>query len=554
MKTCGASGGTLPIYRPTVSCYSSNSLPAPLCRYLRRAQASASSVHCGRPGCREATRVKAISKMGAMAFSRLAVLMACSLLALLHHHMNVVHLPKGHTSLPPSLAGLPASVPPPPPVPAERHAWPYLQLPRNVPCLELGDVEAAHRSCLARAGWHANAVPRTHSLSCPRSREHLCVERAAKIEPRCITGASVHNDEAERVNTASPPTINWHEVVLGMAVHFSVKEARLLQAAAETWMRMLSGADIVLMTDNDDPRNASDIAPRSDGHVAFHVHRCNDCRSRRCISGTASRDCDGVREGWLARRKVLHLFVAMARSFGHAHPHHNIANGERVQKLFFFKLDPDTVLVPHNVLRLLDQLHATIGPAQPYLFGMAACRVDAFPLCHAAGGAGYGLSRAAVAQLELFVAARYPAFLRKVDRFSYGGEDVSVAFALKKQAGIAVVNCGCMYQHTPLKYRKLHAKGEDWVDWPLTTTPASFHKFKDADELRFFFECALYDAGGRPRASPRSLFISMNDTSASKVGEGTFGGALQHVPCTRRIPASGRSRMVLDWGYTKISH
>lgn len=111
-----------------------------------------------------------------------------------------------------------------------------------------------------------------------------------------------------------------------------------------------------------------------------------------------------------------------------------------------------------------------------------------------------------------YVTTEYPAFLGRVDKFTYGGEDIAVAFALKKHAGVAVLNVGCYYQHSPLKYRKLHSKGEDWVHWPLSTTPAAFHKFKDADELRTFFGCALYDARGRPRPAPRALFASLNRT------------------------------------------
>lgn len=72
-----------------------------------------------------------------------------------------------------------------------------------------------------------------------------------------------------------------------------------------------------------------------------------------------------------------------------------------------------------------------------------------------------------------------------------------------------MINCGCMYQHQPLKYAKLRRKGENWVPWPLSTTPASFHKFKNADELRAFFGCALYDAAGHPRPAPRSLFVPL---------------------------------------------
>lgn len=283
-----------------------------------------------------------------------------------------------------------------------------------------------------------------------------------------------------------------------MALHESAAEAALLQAAADTWLRMTRGADLVLMTDVDDARNASAIAPRlADDQVTVHVVRCAECRGQRCAAGEG--ECAGVREGWLARRKVLHLFAAMARQF--------VLDGGGA-KHFFLKVDPDTVLVPHNVLHLLAELRSTLGESQPYLFGMAACRVASFPLCHAAGGAGYGLSAPALRQLTQYLHAEYPRFLERIDKFTYGGEDVSVAFALKKQAGITVLNVGCFYQHSPLKYRRLHSKGIDWVHWPLSTTPASFHQIKDPDELRAFFRCALYDetSGGKPRPSPRSLF------------------------------------------------
>ena len=145
----------------------------------------------------------------------------------------------------------------------------------------------------------------------------------------------------------------------------------------------------------------------------------------------------------------------------------------RPARRFFVKVDPDTVVLPHNLLAFAGELHDTLGPAQPFLFGMAACRVPSFNLCHAAGGAGYGLSRRALAALDSFVRDGYPpygdaeAFLERVDRFTYGGEDVTLAFALKKSVGATVVNCGSFYQHRPDTYRHLQRHGERWVRWPL---------------------------------------------------------------------------------------
>ena len=138
--------------------------------------------------------------------------------------------------------------------------------------------------------------------------------------------------------------------------------------------------------------------------------------------GAGERDgtCPGLREGWLARSKVLDLFVDLARRY--------VAHATmRPARRFFVKVDPDTVVLPHNLLAFAGELHDTLGPAQPFLFGMAACRVPSFNLCHAAGGAGYGLSRRALAALDSFVRDGYPpygdaaAFLARVARFTSGG-------------------------------------------------------------------------------------------------------------------------------------
>ena len=328
------------------------------------------------------------------------------------------------------------------------------------------------------------------------------------------------------------------------------------------------------MTDADDPRNASEIAPRTDGGVQVHVYRCAECRGHRCdaaarAAGGATR-CIGVRDGWLARRKILHLFATMARDFGVSAFPPGAALGKHsgAAKRFFIKMDADTVPVPHNLLRLVSELHATLGDEQPYLFGMAACRVVSFPLCHAAGGAGYGLSAAALSVLQSYLSQHYPTFLARVDKFSYGGEDVAVAFALKKGAGVAVLNAGCMYQHEPLKYRRLHAKGDNWVRWPLSTTPASFHKLKDAAELRAFFSCALYDSRSRPRPSPRSLFApftlaggTASNASFAVSSSSPAAASYVNMPCADSwhalpVPAAGHPGVLSprDGGVFTVRH
>ena len=329
------------------------------------------------------------------------------------------------------------------------------------------------------------------------------------------------------------------------------------------------GPDVVLATDADDARGAPAIAPQTDGGVVVHVVRCAECRAAKCTAaerGARADGCVGVREGWLARRKVLHLFVAMADLFlapatdrgGAWKSKGGVGGAARggVAKRVFFKVDADTVPVPHNLLRLLDELDRGLGGRQPYYFGMAACRVRSFGLCHGAGGAGYGLSASALSELSRYVATAYPAFLERVDKLTYGGEDVSVAYALKKAAGVSILNVGCLYQHPPLKYQRLRAKGERWVRWPLSSTPASFHQLKDPDELRAFYGCALYDAAGRVRPAPSSLFAPLSPNRTT----GTGGGQLpseRALPCAdgwraSALPDASTRVQVIDHGAVSI--
>ena len=148
------------------------------------------------------------------------------------------------------------------------------------------------------------------------------------------------------------------------------------------------------------------VAPTTRG-VAVHVHRCAECRGQRCDGGGG---CEGVREGWLARRKVLamlrEMFARFVRRRGAGLGAAGLGGAGGVTraaaggKRFFFKLDADAVVLPHALLSVASELDELLGPRERYLLGMAACRVSSAPLCHAAGGAGYGLSRAAVRALH----------------------------------------------------------------------------------------------------------------------------------------------------------
>ena len=106
-------------------------------------------------------------------------------------------------------------------------------------------------------------------IASPRSKEAVCVQHAAQIEPSC-----------DRVPSAAPLTpspIDWSRVAFGIATYNAPHERALLQAAADTWLRMVRGAALLLTTDRDDPRSDAEVAPSASGGeelgVELVVHR-----------------------------------------------------------------------------------------------------------------------------------------------------------------------------------------------------------------------------------------------------------------------------------------
>ena len=188
-------------------------------------------------------------------------------------------------------------------------------LPRNVPCIEFADLEAAHGRC---SHPHATLEP---LFDCPRASH---VEEACAIHPAAVANASCAHAVATDAAHANRPLLSWSDVVFAIATHNSKKEYDLLDVAVHTWVPMTAGADIFVTIDSDDPRNDSKVFPPllgSDGKhlphaVQVHIYRCPVC----CSGGKGTPGsvpdsvvdsrvvaCTGngvVREGWKARSKV----------------------------------------------------------------------------------------------------------------------------------------------------------------------------------------------------------------------------------------------------------
>ena len=382
---------------------------------------------------------------------------------------------------------------PPPPSP------PPL-LPTNVTCLEL----AALHNCLGHDHIHA---------PWPLSADYACRERGLDQLPRrsCAELKRRAAMTAGAGRRSNEDTFDWSDTVFGFPVYNSQSEEDMLKEASRTWLPLVApNADVVLATDLDDPRDDARIMGLvAASRVRAHVFRCPVCCSGgRPTPGRASkpagalsrsghasgthangagspgadasgthvngagspgadataRECVGVREGWMARSKVLWMLSHMSAAFG---PPHTFG-----AKRWFFKLDCDTLLHPFHLAPLLHSLRFLADASEPMLVGLASCRSERVPdLCHPAGGAGYMLSAAAASRLRTFVhhgngggedvaagqdsspgsphpSSYGPSWLARLDALTYGGEDVAVALALKESpAAISVINVGGFHQH-----------------------------------------------------------------------------------------------------------
>ena len=171
----------------------------------------------------------------------------------------------------------------------------------NAACIELDDLREQQARCQPSSGTlptkattAAAAAAAALPVPCPASLERECVRHRARPAALCAEA---------RATTRPPLVVGWRQFVFAAATFEDEATAALLQAAADSWLQLARGAELLLATDADDGRSDAQIAPDTRGAVAVRIHRCSTCRGRRC----ARPPCDGRREGWLARTKLLSL-------------------------------------------------------------------------------------------------------------------------------------------------------------------------------------------------------------------------------------------------------
>jgi len=234
----------------------------------------------------------------------------------------------------PSVAGGTSPSRAPTATPASRY---MLRPATHATCIEVEDLRAVADRCDGASVAAPLPTPRPPRVVCPHSLEDDCVRRRASPAASCVL----------RRAPLVPATLGWPNVVFAAAVFDDATSAALMQVAADTWLQMTRGAELFLATDADDPRTDEEVAPQTHGAVRVRVHRCADCRGRRCVGTKRKRGtvCTGKREGWLARRKVLSMFRALGELYlGAPAP---LASAAARAARFFVKVQTPTCVYIH---------------------------------------------------------------------------------------------------------------------------------------------------------------------------------------------------------------
>lgn len=185
--------------------------------------------------------------------------------------------------------------------------------------------------------------------------------------------------------------ISWSNVVVIIPTYNDEKTNGLVEAGLKTWMRHLGdGADIVLVTDDDDARTDDQILPPIDEGEGvnrmksnIHIYRSN-----------------ALKEGRRTRYKVMDAFNYVYTKFG---------AGNESQKQIFLKVDTDSYMIAENVLDAMVKIQKETYPL-PVEFGRGVClTVDT---CYSHGGM-YGFNRSGL-KLVLSYVSDHPDIYQKL--------------------------------------------------------------------------------------------------------------------------------------------
>lgn len=170
----------------------------------------------------------------------------------------------------------------------------------------------------------------------------------------------------------TPETINWSNIVFYMIIHNDPSVDILINAHFTTWLKHIGDAELVFITDSDDPRSLEQIVPQVSEELDVKLSLYKS---------------PAIHEGKHIRFKVMDAIRHVSEFYA-----------EDDSKKYFFKMDSDTYVLGHNLLEYVNKLHnAAYG--MPIHFGRLMCGHQ--HMCHT-GGAFYGMSKDGLAATNQF--------------------------------------------------------------------------------------------------------------------------------------------------------
>ena len=281
--------------------------------------------------------------------------------------------------------------------------------------------------------------------------------------------------ETDSRNFMDIPSINWSNLVVMMLTYDNPEANFLIQAQLDTWIKKAGeGLDIVFVTDVDDKRSDNEVVSYNKDLIKanIHVYRSN-----------------ALKEGKRARSKVVDGFFHVERMFV------NDAN-----KKFYLKIDPDSYVLPEQLLFFIDRLNSQTHP-YPVDFGNSICNNGVY--CYTEGGL-YGMNKVGFESAMRYI-ADHPDVLSEFvppnvdpNRNTLDHEDSFTSYAFWKSTGFPVI------------WNRDISVGNFESEKPIN--PISVHPVKSYLEI-YVLEKIFYDSEGRRRklVSSHKLLLEFTD-------------------------------------------
>lgn len=301
-----------------------------------------------------------------------------------------------------------------------------------------------------------------------------CLSFTTQFRKACVPLQQFRDEKGYKF--IEPETIGWSNVVFYMIIHNDPSVDVLINAHFTTWLKHIGDADLVFVTDLDDPRTLEQIVPDSSDEVDAKLHLYKS---------------PAVNEGKHIRFKVMDAIRHVTETY---------ANDDT--KKYFFKMDADTYVLGPNLLEYVQKLHNE-AYGLPIHFGKLMCGHR--HMCHS-GGAFYGMNKVGLAATNKFFKENPEIYKKEeiVYREHLGRsfnlmahEDFMVSYAFKMANKVPAIMQMEIFQSA------LHIEGIGTIEDP----PITYHLLK-TPIVYLTHEAFFYNGHGelRKRAALERLF------------------------------------------------